>query len=90
MVQVDWIEAGETRVLQAGDQRPAGPPVMLPMAQDAIATAAYIQSVLSGEQPVPENVARQVGLILGVIAVPTASERQPDTMAKARPHASPQ
>ena len=68
MVQVDWIEGGETRMLAPADARPMGRPVMLPPARDAVATAAWIQAALSGEQPVPENVARQVALILGAIA----------------------
>ncbi|MBA3476821.1 MAG: DNA-binding protein YbiB [Lautropia sp.] len=67
MVQMDWIEGGRTRTLSAGDLLPIGRPVTMPAAQDAVATAAYIQAALSGEQPVPENVARQVALILGAI-----------------------
>lgn len=67
MVQMDWIEGGRTRTLSAGELRPMGRPVVLPAAQDVVATAAYIQAALSGEQPVPENLARQVALILGAI-----------------------
>ena len=67
MVQVDWIEGGQTRMLAPVDARPMGRPVMLPPARDPVATAAWIQAARSGEQPVPENVARQVALILGAI-----------------------
>jgi anthranilate phosphoribosyltransferase len=77
MVQMDWIEAGRTRTMSAGDLRPMGRPVMLPAAQDAVATAAYIQGALSGEQPVPENIERQVALILA--ALEETGERPADT-----------
>ena len=70
MAQVDWIENGATRTLADGDPRPMGRPVMLPPAQDAVATAAWIQAALSGEQPVPENLARQVALILAALDEP--------------------
>ena len=101
MVQVDWIERGATRALAQADLRPMGRPVILPPAQDAVATAVWIQSALSGEQPVPENVARQVALILGAIGRDAvddrgaigereASARHPDTSASASPPASPQ
>ncbi len=39
----------------------------LPRAIDAASTAAYIQSVLSGEQPVPASIARQVQHILSLL-----------------------
>ena len=81
--------------LADGDPRPMGSPVMLPPAQDAVATAAWIQAALSGEQPVPENLARQVALILAALAAPhegpaRAEARQPDRSASASPPASPQ
>ena len=101
MVQVDWIERGATRALAPSDLRPMGRPVMLPPAQDAVATAVWIQAALSGEQPVPENVARQVALILDAIGRDAvadrdsnggraASARHPDASASARPQARPQ
>ena len=89
--------------LADGDPRPKGSPVMLPPAQDAVATAAWIQAALSGEQPVPENLARQVALILAALDEPhdaphagphdspaRAEARQPDRSASASPPASPQ
>ena len=92
MVQVDWIESGRTRTLAPADTRPMGRPVMLPPARDAVATAAWIQAALSGEQPVPENVARQVALILGShrrqrVRVEGAEARR--SMSSARPMRSP-
>ncbi len=91
MFQVDWIERGATRVLAPADQRPMGRPVVLPPADDAVATAAWVQAALSGEQPVPENVARQVALILEAIEAGGATAmRHPETIASASPQASPQ
>ena len=106
MVQVDWIENGRTRTLAPGELRPLGGtarsakgapmslapgrPVLLPPARDAVATAAWIQAALSGEQPVPDNVARQVALILAAIEGRAASDRQPDAIDSASPQASPQ
>lgn len=90
MAQVDWIENGQTRTLASGELRPMGRAVMLPPARDAVATAAWIQSALSGEQPVPDNVARQVALILAAIEGRAPSERQPEAIASASPQASPQ
>ena len=69
---------------------PPGRPVLLPPARDAVATAAWIQAALSGEQPVPDNVARQVALILAAIEGRVASDRQPDAIDSASPQASPQ
>jgi anthranilate phosphoribosyltransferase len=73
MVQVDWVEAGATRTLAEAGVGPMGRPVLLPPAKDAVATASWIQSVLSGEQPVPENIASQVALILAALEVPGAA-----------------
>jgi anthranilate phosphoribosyltransferase len=99
MAQMDWIEGGATHPLAEGDSRPMGQPVLLPPAQDAVATAAWIQAALSGEQPVPENVARQVALILAALGIgqPPAAPQDPPAdagrlpiSARAKPPASPQ
>lgn len=90
MVRLDWISNGRSRTLEPAAEGPAAAPVMLPPAQDVVATAAWIQAALSGEQPVPENLARQVALILAAVGDSAASERQPDTIAIASPQASPQ
>lgn len=91
LFQVDWIERGATRMLAPADPHASDRPVMLPPADDAVATAAWVQAALSGEQPVPENVGRQVALILEAIQGGGASAvRQPETIASARPQASPQ
>ena len=91
MFQVDWIEGGATRMLALADHRPMGRPGVLPPADDVVATAAWVQAALAGEQPVPENVARQAALILDAIRLGGVSAvRQPEVMASARPQASPQ
>jgi anthranilate phosphoribosyltransferase len=73
MVQVDWLEDGQTHVLHPADLRSATAAPTLPVGKDAAATAAYTLSVLSGEQPVPENIARQVALIVGALQDPRRS-----------------
>ena len=91
MFQVDWIEGGATRMLAPADHRPMGRPVVLPPADDAVATAAWVQAALAGEQPVPENVARQATLILDAIGVGGATAvRHPEAIASPSPQASPQ
>ena len=90
MVEVDWVEGGHTRTLADGDLRPSGRPVMLPSPQDAVATAAWIQAALSGEQPVPDNVASQVALILAALNGRATDDRQPDAIASDNPQANPQ
>lgn len=70
MPTVDWIENGVTRALAEAELRPMPRTTMLPPAQDAVATAAWIQAALAGEQPVPENLARQVKLILAALEMP--------------------
>lgn len=93
MVQMDWIEGGRTHTISAAELRPMGRPLMLPPAQDAVATAGFIQAALAGEQPVPENVARQVALIVAAIqegAPPPAqaSERAAAPAAPGHPDAA--
>jgi len=91
MFQVDWIERGFTHLLAPADQRSMGGPAVLPPAGDAVATAAWVQAALSGEQPVPENVARQVALILEAIrAGGPIAVRHPVEIASTSPQASPQ
>lgn len=88
MARVDWIERGTTRTISDGDRPPMGRPVLLPPAQAALA----------GEEPVPENVARQVELILAVLGaagpdgapVALPQDAMADTIASASPPASPQ
>ncbi len=54
---------------------PLGEVPSLPPAHDAVATASWIQSVLSGERPVPPSIASQVDCVLAALkpaAVPAA------------------
>jgi anthranilate phosphoribosyltransferase len=91
MFQVDLIERGATRMLAPADRLPIDRLVVLPPAGDAVATAAWVQAALSGEQPVPENVARQVALVLEAIKSGDATAvRHPQAIASTSPQASPQ
>ena len=57
--QIDWLHQGQRTTLMekqlAADALPA-----LPVERDAVTTAHWIQSVLSGERPVPAPIAEQI------------------------------
>lgn len=57
--QINWIHDGECTIL-VRKQEPVDELPPLPEARDAATTASWIQSVLRGEQPVPEAIAEQV------------------------------
>ena len=65
--RIDWIRAGGCETLIEQDTLPMGDVPSLPPAQDVLATARWIQSVLSGERPVPSAVATQVDCVLRVL-----------------------
>ena len=58
---------GETFTLQEHQAGPLTTLPALPTQLDAATTAAYIQSVLAGEQPVPAPIAQQVAHILQLV-----------------------
>lgn len=62
--QIDWVHNGVSELLVPAQAVPMGAPAGLPPADDACATALWIQSVLAGERPVPEAIAQQVDAIL--------------------------
>ncbi|SIT39735.1 conserved hypothetical protein [Paraburkholderia piptadeniae] len=66
-VQIDWLHDGicETRVA-AERSSPDAPEVELPEGRDARTTAAWIESVLRGEAPVPAAITRQIELIVDI------------------------
>jgi anthranilate phosphoribosyltransferase len=66
-VQIDWLHDGTCETLIAAERSsPDAPEADLPEARDAATTAAWIDTVLRGETPVPAALARQVELIVGV------------------------
>jgi anthranilate phosphoribosyltransferase len=66
-VQIDWLHDGICEMIVAPERSsPDAPEVDLPEARDAATTAAWIESVLRGETPVPSAVAKQIDVIAGV------------------------
>jgi anthranilate phosphoribosyltransferase len=63
--QIDWFHQGECTTL-VQKQAPVDALPVLPSTHDAASTAVWIQSVLSGERPVPAAVAEQVEQCLHV------------------------
>lgn len=63
--QIDWFHDSERTIL-VEKQAPSGELPPLPEANDAIATAAWIQGALSGEQPIPYPIADQVERCISV------------------------
>jgi anthranilate phosphoribosyltransferase len=63
--RIDWFHQGERTVLVEKQLDVETPPV-LPAERDAATTAAWIQSVLRGEVPVPEPIAEQVRQCMAV------------------------
>ncbi|MFZ6772858.1 DNA-binding protein YbiB [Undibacterium sp. SXout7W] len=58
--QIDWFHAGESTTLVQTQASIIGAVADTPDALDAATTACWIESVLSGEIPVPKNIADQV------------------------------
>ncbi|TKC89596.1 DNA-binding protein YbiB [Trinickia terrae] len=66
-VQIDWLHDSVCEVLVAPERSsPDAPVVDLPEARDAATTAAWIESVLRSETPVPAAVAKQIEVITGI------------------------
>jgi anthranilate phosphoribosyltransferase len=63
--QIDWFHQGECTTL-VQKQTPVEMLPVLPEGRDAASTALWIQSVLSGERPVPASVSEQVEQCLHV------------------------
>jgi anthranilate phosphoribosyltransferase len=71
--QIDWVHDGACELLVPAQAVPMRATPGLPPAQDACATALWIQSVLAGERPVPEAIAQQVDAVLRAL-VPTRQQ----------------
>ena len=65
--QMDAFINGQRKLLQEAQPGTLATLPELPKTTDAVSTAAYIQSVLNGQQPVPTSIAMQVEHILRVI-----------------------
>ncbi|MFL9870392.1 DNA-binding protein YbiB [Paraburkholderia megapolitana] len=66
-VQVDWLHDGVCETLLVAERSsPDAPAVALPEARDAATTAGWIDAVLRGDAPVPDAIARQVGVIVEI------------------------
>ncbi|WP_414450960.1 DNA-binding protein YbiB [Burkholderia sp. 22PA0099] len=69
-VQVDWLHDGVCDTLIEPERSsPDAPAVDLPESKDAATTAAWTRTVLNGETPVPDALARQIGTILRVARI---------------------
>lgn len=64
--QIDCYLKGQKEMLSSAQTQLIGEPENLPLAIDAITTAAWIKQVLAGQIPVPHNIARQVELCLRI------------------------
>ena len=67
MPKMDAFINGQRSLLQEAQPGTLATVPHLPKTTDAASTAAYIQSVMAGEQPVPPSIARQVEHILHLI-----------------------
>ncbi len=67
MPQMDAFINGQRYQLQEAQAGTLGTLPDLPKTTDAVSTAAYIQSVLGGQQPVPASIAMQVEHILRLV-----------------------
>ena len=66
-VQIDWLHDGMAETLVAAERSSSeAEPAALPESRDAQTTAAWIEAVLDGRQPVPPTLARQVDTIVRV------------------------
>ncbi len=68
MPQMESFIHGRRQLLQEAQSGTLATLPDLPKITDAISTAAYIQAVMSGDQPVPASIAQQVTLILAMAA----------------------
>ena len=68
MPQMESFIHGQRQVVQEAQSGTLAALPDLPKTTDAISTAAYIQSVMTGNQSVPASIARQVKLILAIAA----------------------
>ena len=68
MPQMLGFVAGRRSVLQEAQNGPLATLPELPKTTDTASTAAYIQAVMSGQQPVPAPIARQVEHILRLVS----------------------
>ena len=67
MPQIDAFINGQRQLLQAAQAGTLSALPDLPKTTNAISTAAYIQSVLAGQQPVPTSITMQVEHILQLV-----------------------
>ena len=68
-VQVDWLHDGRVEVLAEGRRAELDAPApTLPPSREAEVTAHWIEATLSGSVAVPDAIARQVEIILGIVA----------------------
>jgi anthranilate phosphoribosyltransferase len=65
--QMEAFVNGQRTLLQEGQAGTLAALPDLPQALDAAATAAYIQSMMVGERPVPASIAKQVEHILRLV-----------------------
>ena len=68
MPQMEAFINGQRSLLQVAQAGTLASLPDLPKTVDAASTAAYIQSVMAGEQPVPPSIARQVEHILHLVS----------------------
>jgi anthranilate phosphoribosyltransferase len=68
MPKMEAFVNGQRRLLQESQSGTLASLPDLPQAVDAASTAAYIQSVMAGERPVPASIARQVEHILRLVS----------------------
>lgn len=75
--RIEGFVRGERCTLEAGDDGPLPALPDLPAAIAPEPTAAYVRNVLSGQQPVPAPIARQVEHIVRLARSPASKERAP-------------
>ena len=63
--KIDWIHQGSVTTVAEAE---VGTDLVLPIALDAVGTAVWIQDVMAGREPVPENIAAQVQYCLNAAA----------------------
>ncbi|RZJ18961.1 MAG: DNA-binding protein YbiB [Haliea sp.] len=92
MPQMEAFIGGSRSLLQEAQPGSVATLPVLPKAIDAASTAAYIRAVLSGDEPVPAPIARQVELIVqlqGRIPFLPASAPLPSPSSSNEVHAGP-
>lgn len=65
--EIEWIKEGHVQPVLAADSTPLSEVPMLPESRIASVTAAWIQAVLAGQQPVPAVIGKQVEQTLHVL-----------------------